>query len=234
MPPGEITPLTVAVLTNAIYFLADWLFSFNPELTVEKPFRLLDNSTVQVPLMQLNEPDSTVTMLYARGNGVRALDFPYKGDRLAMTVLLPDSGSFTSFENSLNMETIDGLVNSLDSTDLAVSLPKFEFTFGTESLKDALKALGMTDAFGGKADFSGMLDVKPGDIYVSDVFHKAFISVDEKGTEAAAATAVILTWRSGSSDRVFIVDRPFIFVIRDKVTGTIVFMGRILNPTVTE
>ncbi|MBN1576684.1 MAG: serpin family protein [Chitinispirillaceae bacterium] len=235
VPPGEITPLTVAVLTNAIYFLADWLYSFDPKLTVDKPFRLLDNSTVQVPLMQLNEPDSTVKMLYARENGVRALDFPYKGDRLTMTVLLPDSGSFTAFEDSLDLEIINGLVEALDSTDLAVSLPKFEFTFGTESLKNALKALGMTDAFGGKADFSGMLNVKPGEIYVSDVFHKAFISVDEKGTEAAAATAVIFTWRGISTDDpVFIVDRPFIYIIRDRVTGTILFMGRILNPTVSE
>jgi serpin B len=234
VPPGVIKPLTVAVLTNAIYFLADWLFTFNPELTADKPFRLLDNSTVQVPLMQFNEPDKEVKMLYARGNGVRALDFPYKGDRLAMTVLLPDSGSFSAFESSMSMELIDGLINSLDSAELFVSLPKFEFTFGTTSLKDALKALGMVDAFG-PADFSAMLDVKPGDIFVSDVFHKAFISVDEKGTEAAAATAVIIELRGSSTDDcVFIVDRPFIFVIRDNTTGAILFMGRILDPTVTE
>ncbi|MBN1308792.1 MAG: serpin family protein [Chitinispirillaceae bacterium] len=235
VPPGVINPLTVAVLTNAIYFLADWLFSFDPDLTAKKPFRLLDNTTLQAPLMQLNEPGKKVKMLYARGSGVRALDFPYKGGRLAMTVLLPDSDSFAVFESSMNMEVIDGLVNSLDSAELDVSLPKFEFTFGTKSIKDALRALGMIDAFGGQADFSAMLDVGKGEIYVADVFHKAFISVDEKGTEAAAATAVIIELRgSSTNDCIFIVDRPFIFVIRDKLTGTILFMGRILNPTVAE
>ncbi|MBN1576686.1 MAG: serpin family protein [Chitinispirillaceae bacterium] len=232
LPPGSIDPATVLVLTNAIYFLADWLFTFDPELTADKPFRLLDNSTVQAPLMQLNDPDKKVKMLYTRGSGVRALDFPYKGDRLAMTVLLPDSGSFTAFENSMNVEVIDGLVNVLDSAELTVSLPKFEFTYGTESLKEALMALGMTDAFdGSEADFSAIIGNK-GYIWVDNVYHKAFISVDEKGTEAAAATAVVMI-RSGDNP-VFIVDRPFIYVIRDKVTGTILFMGRILNPTVSE
>jgi serpin B len=245
LPPGSITEDTRLVLTNAIYFLADWLFTFDPQLTADKPFRLLDNSTVQAPLMQLNETGKKVIMLYARGSGVRALDFPYKGDRLAMTVLLPDAGSFTTFESSLNRELIDELVEALDSAELAVSLPKFEFTYGTTSLKNALMALGMTDAFDdGKADFSAIYRstdavvsdraLLPG-LYVSDVAHKAFISVDEEGTEAAAATAVVFGITSVNPDEaVFIVDRPFIFVIRDKATGTIVFMGRILNPTVTE
>jgi serpin B len=221
------------VLTNAIYFLADWLYAFNPENTKNQDFTLLDKSKVTAPIMTLNKPDSTVKMRYGEGSGVKALDFPYKGDRLVMTVLLPDSDAFSTVENSLSAEKLTTLFAGLDTANVKASLPKFKFTFGTVKLKAPFNALGMTDAFiGGKADFSGMDGTR--DLYVDDIYHKAFISVDEKGTEAAAATAVVLNWKSIPKQPTFIVDRPFIFAIRDRVTGAILFMGRILNPLTTE
>ena len=234
LPEGSIIPTTVLVLTNAIYFLGDWLYSFDPEQTREKTFSRTDLSEVQAPIMSLNEPDEQVGMYYSRVGNVRALDFPYKGDRLTMTVLLPDAGEFSTFESSLSTETINGLISALDSVELQVSLPKFEFTYGTESLKEAMQALGMVDAFNDAlADFSGIDGQRL--LYVDDIYHKAFISVDEEGTEAAAATAVSMIWESVNPDEVvFNADRPFIYLIRDKETGMILFMGRIVDPTVTE
>ncbi|MBN1759217.1 MAG: serpin family protein [Chitinispirillaceae bacterium] len=231
---GTITPATVLVLTNAIYFLGDWLYSFNPDYTSDLNFTTAGGSTVSTPVMRYDEPGKKVTMRYARAGNTRALDFPYKGDRLAMTVFLPDSGAFATFENDLSIDVIDELITALDSTELQVSLPRFEFTYGTESLKEGLIALGMTDPFiGGVADFSG-IDGSV-NLYIADVLHKAFIAVDEEGTEAAAATAVVFERSSQDpDDPIFNVDRPFIYVIRDKETGTILFMGRIVDPTVTE
>ena len=232
LPEGSIHPVTRVVLTNAIYFFGDWLYAFNSEYTSSKKFMLLDNSIVQAPVMSLNKPDSTVIMLYARGSGFRALDFPYKGGRIAMTVLFPDSGSFTSVENALSAAMLKQVFASLQPETLEVSLPKYKFTYGTDTLRSALKHLGMIDAFDpNRADLSGIDGSRT--LYVDNVYHKAFISVDEKGTEAAAATAVVIDWR-GPEKPVFKVDRPFIFMIRDKEAGTILFMGRILNPLITE
>ncbi len=233
LPEGSILTSTRFVLTNAIYFLADWLYSFNPSYTSNKDFTLLDKSKISVPTMFFNNQDSLVKMNYARGHGVRALDFPYKGDRLAMTVLLPDLDSFAVVENALSTTMVQQLIDSLKQVKLAVSLPKFKFTFGAASLKDAFKAFGMTDAFSPSlADFSGMDGTRS--LSLDNIYHKAFISVDEKGTEAAAATAVTGGQTSIMDPVIFLVDRPFIFVIRDKETGTILFVGRILNPLATE
>jgi serpin B len=234
IPEGAINVNTVLVLTNAIYFLADWQFAFKPELTKDYTFFLLDNTSTKAPLMSFVDEGKRVHMLYARKNGVRALDFPYKGDRLAMTVIMPDTDSFPSFESTLSTARLDELFSALHKESLMVSLPKFKFTYGSKSLKNALVQLGMTDAFSpGGADFSGIDGTNQ--LFVSDVVHKAFIAVDEKGTEAAAATAVIMSPTSVNPNEViFHVNRPFIFVIRDKETSTILFIGRILNPLLTQ
>lgn len=230
IPKGAITTATVMVLTNAIYFLGDWLYSFNTERTAPATFCLSDNTTVQAPLMYQGEVNKKVKMHYARVGNARALDFPYKGERLSMTVLLPDQGEFSAFESSLSLEKVNELINALDTADLVVALPKFQFTFGTKSISQALATLGMVDAFtGGKADFSGIDGTKQ--LFISNILHKAFIAVDEKGTEAAAATAVVFDRTTADPNEViFVVNRPFIFAIRDNETGTILFMGRILNP----
>ncbi|MCX7726030.1 MAG: serpin family protein [Chitinispirillaceae bacterium] len=226
LPQGSITTDTRLVLTNAIYFLGEWLYSFKPEYTKEKTFTLLNNNIIQVPLMMFDEPSKTIKMLYSQKNDLRAIEFPYKGNRLVMTVFLPDEGKFSDFEKNLEIDTINQLISALDSTELVVALPKFEFTSGSFSLVKPLMELGMIDAFTPAADFSEIDGTRS--LFVSDVLHKAFVSVDEKGTEAAAATAVIMTYFSSPTE--FIANRPFIFVIRDKLTTTILFMGRVVNP----
>jgi serpin B len=230
IPKGGIDNYTVLVLTNAIYFLADWLYQFNPSLTQDQTFTRLDNSTVTAPLMRLGDTNKTITLSYSRIGKVSALDLPYIGNRLCMTILLPDSGSFSDFESTISVEKIDSLIQALDTTKLyPVLLPKFTFATGSLLLDTTLQSLGMVDAFDpSKADFSG-IDGSKG-LYVYRVFHKAFIAVDEKGTEAAAATAVILSYW-GPRPPSFTADRPFIFLIRDKQTGAILFMGRVLDPT---
>ncbi len=231
IPAGTITTLTRLVLTNAIYFLGDWLYQFDPALTSNETFTLLDNQRVSVPLMQLGENGKEVRMNYARKGNVRAIDLPYRGNRLSMTVVLPDQGAFREFEQNMTAESIDTLIQALDSTDLPpVRLPKFTFTSASVSLKPALLSLGMTDAFTGAADLSGIDGTKS--LYVQDVIHKAFIAVDEQGTEAAAATAVIIGRTSAPVDPPhFVADRPFVYLIRDTRTGAILFMGRVMNPT---
>lgn len=234
LPPGSISPQTRLVLTNAVYFLAQWLYRFDPALTADEPFHRLDGSTVTVPLMQLGAPGENVELEYAReaDAAVRAINLYYRGERLCMTALLPDAGTFAAFENELSLEAVEGLISRLRPTDLPpVQLPRFTYTSASVPLKKPLQALGMRDAFDpGLADFSGIDGRR--DLFVSRVLHKAFVAVDEQGTEAAAATAVVFDRNATPPDAPqFIADRPFIFLIRDTETGLILFMGRILDPS---
>jgi serpin B len=235
LPPGSIDTDTRLVLTNAIYFLADWLYKFDPAQTAKKTFNLLNSSTIQADLMMLGKAGDKVKLLYARKPDVRALELPYKGDRLAMLLILPDPGKYSAFESALTVEAISALATALDTEELPpVEIPKFTFTTGSLSLVSALKSLGMVDAFNdAAADFSGISDKM--DLVVTDVVHKAFIKVDENGTEAAAATGVVIGVTSMPLDPIeFIADRPFMYCIRDRETNTILFMGRVLDPTKTE
>lgn len=233
LPPGSITPMSRLVLTNAVYFLANWLYEFDPELTEEAPFHRLDNSTVSAPLMQLGEPGSKVEIEYARDAeaAVRAVNLYYRGERLCMTVVLPDAGHFAAYEDELSMEALEKLIGQLHPTDLPpLRLPRFTYTSASLSLNEPLQAMGMRDAFDpAAADFSGIDGRR--DLFISQVLHKAFVAVDEAGTEAAAATAVVMETTSAPMDPPrFIADRPFIFLIRDTQTGLILFMGRIVDP----
>ena len=232
LPEGSITSSTALVLTNAIYFLADWLLKFDTTLTVERQFNRMDGSTVAVPMMKLK--DKPVKVLYYHSGSCRILELPYKGNRLAMNLILPDSGTFKDFEQNLSIEVINNLIDGLDSTAvITVQIPRFQFTTPSVSLKEALQKMGMTAAFTMSADFSGISNER---LVISDVLHKAFIKVDEEGTEAAAATGVILKWEYQPQDPTaeFVADRPFIFFIRDTQTGAILFMGRIMDPTVEQ
>jgi serpin B len=157
------------------------------------------------------------------------VELPYQGNSAAMDIILPDAGNFQNFESALDAGKLNNIFNSMQSTPIALGLPKFSFTTDF-SLHDQLQALGMTDAFDpNKADFSGMTGNH--DLYIGNVIHKAFVAVDEKGTEAAAATAVIMEAMSAPMQKVhLVVDHPFIFIIRDLKSGQILFIGRVLNP----
>ena len=216
--------LTRLVLTNAIYFNAAWQHPFSEDMTEDGPFYLLDGAEVTVPMMRQTE-----SFGYAEGDGYQAVELPYDGRELSMVILLPQSGQFEAFEGSLDAQRMDAIAKDLESTRVTLRMPKFEFESGF-SLGKTLIALGMPVAFSGGADFSGMTGNR--DLFIGDVIHKAFVSVDESGTEAAAATAVVMPTAMPPQEPVEVtVDRPFVFLIHDIETGTILFVGRIVNPS---
>jgi len=224
IPPNGILTDTRLVLTNALYFYATWQAPFLIEATNEGVFHTLAGDDVTVDMMH-----DTANYQYAEGSGYQLVDLPYDGDELSMTVLLPRAGSFADIRDSLSDEWLSDACASLSpESEIQLSLPKFSFTWGTESLKPALEQLGMTDAFVYPiADFTGIESTR--ELYISDVFHQAFIAVDEHGTEAAAATAVVLTAGSVPDPPIpFTVDRPFLFFIRD-TTGLILFAGQVVD-----
>ena len=221
LPQGSITPATRFVLTNAIYFDAAWQNPFAKESTSNGNFNLLNSSTVSVPMMNHEGSYS-----YVKGSGYQAVELPYSGNEVAMDIIVPDAGQFNTFESGMTADSISGIIGSLKSSFMVLALPKFQFD-SSFSLKQALSALGMPVAFTDKADFSGITG-QP-NLIISDVVHKAFVAVDEEGTEAAAATGVIMVGAAMPANSLT-VDRPFVFLIRDIQTGAILFIGRVLNP----
>jgi serpin B len=223
IPQGAIDALTRLVLTNAIYFNAAWAYPFDEKATVNGPFYLLDGGQVSVPMMKQTE-----SFGYTDGEGYQAVELPYDGDELSMVILLPEDGQFQAFEDQLQSQEVGDITSSLQPAQVTLTMPKFEFD-SEFSLKDTLTEMGMPVAFSGEADFSGMTGNLG--LAISDVLHKAFVSVDEAGTEAAAATAVIVGETAAPGQQVEVtIDRPFIFLIRDIETGAILFVGRVINP----
>ncbi|MDD5037749.1 MAG: serpin family protein [Dehalococcoidales bacterium] len=223
VPEGAINQLTRLVLTNAIYFNAAWQHQFDEDATIDGQFHLLTNSDITVPMMRQTE-----SFGYMEGEDYQAVELLYDGHELSMVILLPEAGQFGPFEARLDTEFVKSIIDNLETQRVALTMPKFEYesSFG---LKDALKTLGMAVAFTADADLSGMNGKR--DLFIQDVLHKAFVSVDEAGTEAAAATAVIVGTTSMPPEPVVMtIDRPFIFFIRDIPTGSIIFVGRVLNP----
>jgi serpin B len=225
VPQGALNSDTRMVLVNAIYFKADWFSPFDVDSTYDAPFHLLDGSEVTVPTMH-----EGMFVPYMQGDGFQAVELAYAGQTTAMDIILPDEGNFETFDSSFNRDVYDQIIHGMQPTSLQLALPKFKFDKDF-NLTDTLKGMGMTDAFEGSlADFSGMTGKK--DLFISNVVHKAFVAVDEEGTEAAAATAVIMeTAGAPMLDMVLQVDRPFIFIIRDTANGQILFIGRVTNPT---
>ncbi len=228
IPPDVITLLTRMVLANAIYFNAAWSYPFDESDTRPRPFHLLDGNSVDVPMMR-----TTDEFGYAVGDGYQAVNLPYDADGLSMTVMLPDPGRFREFEAALDAALVSRIVEDLDARTVELDLPKFEFE-SNFLLSETLKAMGMPNAFDRSAsDFSGMngRSCLAGDdacLYIREVAHKAFVSVDEAGTEAAAATAVVMAIESAPPPPVSVtVDRPFIFLIWDRDTDAILFVGRV-------
>jgi serpin B len=220
IPQGVLDAQARLVLTNAIYLKASWLLPFND--AVRGPFHLANGSEVQVDVMSQSE-----TLAYGAGDGYQAVRLPYVGG-LSMVVIVPDAGRLNSFERGLDGGALRRIASGLSNTQVILSMPKFSFR-STAKLKDALSELGMPLAFTDRADFSGMS--KQESLEIADVLHQAFIAVDEKGTEAAAATAVLARLTSAPQRQVELkIDRPFLFLIQDDETGAILFMGRLADP----
>jgi len=223
IPQGAIDALTRLVLTNAIYFNAAWENPFDKKMTADGPFYLLDGGQVIVPLMKQTESFS-----YTEGEGYQAVELLYDGGELSMVILLPEAGNFEPFEEGFQSQQISDIISGLQPTEVALTMPKFEFD-SEFSLKDTFTEMGMPIAFSSSADFSGMTGNR--ELFISDVVHKAFVAVDEAGTEAAAATAVIMKLTAVPEPPVEVtLDRPFIFLIRDIETGSVLFVGRVVNP----
>jgi len=211
------------VLANAIYFNAAWEYPFDEESTSNGDFFLVDGARVTVPKMYQTE-----SFGYAEGDGWQAVELPYDGRELSMVIVIPEQGGFESFENSLDSGLVNSIIEDIACAEVELYLPKFSYdsSFG---LKEALQTLGMEDAFDpGAADLSG-LDGKT-DLFIQDVVHKAYVSVDEAGTEAAAATGVIVGLTAMPEITTLDIDSPFIYLIRDIATGTVLFVGRVMNP----
>jgi serpin B len=223
IPQGSIDALTRLVLTNAIYFNAAWEYPFDEDMTADGLFYLLNGEQVTVPMMKQTE-----SFGYTEGEGYQAVELLYDGNELSMVILLPEAGQFQAFEEGLQSQQVCDIISGLQPSPVALTMPKFEFD-SEFSLKDTLAGMGMPIAFSGAADFSGMTGTL--DLHITAVLHKAFVSVDEAGTEATAATAVIVGESAMPGQPVEVtIDRPFIFLIRDIETGAILFVGRVMNP----
>lgn len=234
VPRGSITPLTRLVLTNAIYFKGFWLKRFDKEDTKEEDFKVKPGSTIKVPMMYLNAEE--IDCKYAETDNLQILELPYKGEELSMLILLPKNEDLKTVEESLNYKKLLEWKHLLSNAEVEIYLPKFKFEESYD-LSDTLNKMGMPTAFtlgidfGGKADFSGMTGKK--DLNIDKVVHKAFVEVNEEGTEAAAATAVIMKAGCAFSPdkiKIFRADHPFIFIIQENETGNILFIGRLSSP----
>jgi serpin B len=219
-----LDPLTRLVLTNAIYFKGKWASQFKPELTQDAPFTLPGGEKSTVSMMNQKERFG-----YSETEQLQILELPYVNDDLSMVVLLPrKTDGVKDLEKQLNSDTLKNWITGLHKREVQVFFPRFKMTSEFE-LGQVLGEMGMPDAFSGNADFSGMTGNK--DLFISAVVHKAYVDVNEEGTEAAAATGVVMRVTSVETPPpVFRADHPFIFLIRDNHTGSILFLGRLENP----
>jgi len=223
--PGILNPLTRLVLVNAIYFKGKWEREFEKRFTKKMPFWLNSKDTVNCPMMRQQGK-----FLYRENDSLQILELPYLGNELSMIVLLPKKiDGLQKLEHNLNINNLKNWTD-FSSEDVIVYLPKFKMT-SEFYLGKTLSLMGMTDAFSYKqADFSGIDGTR--ELFISEVIHKAFVDVNEEGTEAAAATAVVMLKAvAPKKPIVFRADHPFIFLIRDNHSGSILFFGRLVEPT---
>ncbi len=222
IPKNILDVLTRLVLTNAIYFKGNWTAQFDSKKTTEEDF-WSPQGQVKVPMMTRK-----AEYRYNQTNDLQILELPYIGNKLSMLVLLPrKKDGLHNLEIQLTPEFLFDLTQKMWETDVTVYLPRFKME-AAFTLNDALIALGMPDAFSGKADFSGMDGTR--ELFVGYVLHKAFVDVNEEGTEASAATAVVMQRQAFSEPIEFRADHPFLFLIRENQTGSILFMGRMTKP----
>lgn len=218
----DITPATRFVLVNAIYLKAAWLTPFAAAQTQPAAFTQADGTEIHVPTMSRSS-----ALRYAAGDDWQAVELPYIGNELAMTIVVP--ADLAAFGSSLSLDRYAAIVSALESRRVSLTLPKFGFTT-RQDLATLLAELGMPLAFSPEADFSGITTAER--LSIAKVIHEADIDVDEKGTEAAAATAVVMGDIGGPGGELVTlhVDRPFVFFIRDLQTGAVLFLGQVTNP----
>lgn len=222
IPQGGLSPITRLVLTNAIYFKGKWEKQFNPERTRKGDFYVDNSTTVSAQYMTSKEQYN-----YYEDETLMAVELPYSND-ITMLVILPAEGTTISdLGKTLNQQKYQAITSELYSDEVSLMLPKFK-SEASLTLSNTLKEMGMPIAFTDDADFTGISNRN--DLKITDVFHKAFIEVSEEGTEAAAATAVVVGVKSMPMTRTFKANRPFIYIIRDTKTGTPLFIGRLMNP----
>ena len=228
IPPGGVSRDTRLALINAVYFKGLWAKQFDKKLTQKAPFYCADGTTVETPLMTFSE---TRHMPFYSEEGLKIIELDYQGDNISILIVLPDTaGGLGAIEQKLNDATLSRWVSGLRRCSVQVYLPRFTLTWGAENIVPHLQALGMQDAFSAQAaDLSGIDGTR--ELLISSVFHKAFVDVYEEGTEAAAATGVMVGVTSmPPPPETFRADHPFLFLIREKATGSILFMGRLTEP----
>jgi serpin B len=226
LPPGSVTSATRLILVNAIYFKGDWLHAFEKEKTTDESFWMTPETSTNVPMMSLNQK----RFGYMENESFQCLELPYQGAEVSMLIILPkEKDGLARIEEGFSADALTAWVSTLRSEELTVHLPRFKIESQFNSMAKILSALGMPDAFNPSlADFSG-ISTEP--LFISDVVHKAFVQVDETGTEAAAATGIMMrTTSMPMAPKVFRADHPFLFLIRDKKSGAILFTGRVCNP----
>lgn len=221
---GDVDAATTLVLTNAVYFKGDWATQFDPDRTRDGKFFVGPEETVTAPLMQQSD-----TFDYFENEQLQLLELPYEGDELSMVVLLPrHRDGLPAIEQALAAEQLATWLDESTRRTVRVTLPRFEMT-SRFSLADVLAEMGMPIAFSDEADFTGLSSA--GSIFIDAVIHKAWVKVNEEGTEAAAATGVVAKRTSIEDHPVFRADHPFVFMIRDRATGSLLFLGRLADPT---
>lgn len=232
IPEGVIDASTRLILTNAIYFKGKWVKQFNEKDTRDEYFRISKNNSVKVPMMQRTDKDAKFN--YTENDKLQILEMPYSGEELSMLILLPKNDDLAMLENLLSTKNLSDWKKDLEEQRVEVFIPKFKFET-KYFMADDLKIMGMPTAFQWPgADFSGMDGTK--NLYIGEVIHQAFVEVNEEGTEAAAATEVVMLLSVDPEQKtpkipVFRADHPFIFLIQEKASGNILFMGRVANPT---
>lgn len=226
IPQGALSADSRLVLTNAIYFKGTWVVQFDEDVTHDEDFRTGTGDIVKVPMMRITGPDARFK--YAETDDIQILQLDYEGDDLAMFLILPKEKELSDIEESIDPDALSAWQGMIHEQKVDIFIPKFKFTTKYFMVK-TLSRMGMPKAFTTSADFSGMTGGK--DLFISNVIHQAFVEVNEEGTEAAAATGVLMEVTSARPMKtVFRADHPFIFIIQETETGNILFMGRVSDP----
>jgi len=223
IPAGVLNTLTRLVLTNAIYFKGLWIKQFDKEETREEDFKVSPEKTVKVDMMSITGEEFN----YHENEELQILELLYEGEDLSMLIILPKESDLNSLEDSFSLEKLYELRNSLGVQKVDIYIPKFKFETKYFMVK-TLEEMGMPTAFSMDADFSGMDGTT--DLFIANVIHQAFVDVNEEGTEAAAATGVVMELKA-AMPTVFCADHPFLFMIQERETGNILFLGRVVDPT---